>query len=61
MVVPERLEGLSAVERRDAMARISAAVEHHMVLRTSTDELAKHRSRRWLRDHGLAALVDGTL
>ncbi|SDC97747.1 hypothetical protein [Actinokineospora iranica] len=50
---------LPAADQEVALLRISTAVEQHMVLRTSPDELARRRADRWLRAHGLAVLADG--
>ncbi|HVK21919.1 MAG TPA: hypothetical protein VM677_11215 [Actinokineospora sp.] len=55
---PERLATLPSPEREHTMSRIAEAVEHHMALRTAPDDLTRRRAARWLRDNGLAALVD---
>lgn len=55
---PERIRRLPDSERAKAMSRLTEAVDHHMTVRTGTDDLARLRSKRWLRDHGLSALVD---
>ncbi|WP_436494079.1 hypothetical protein [Actinokineospora sp. HUAS TT18] len=54
---PERLDTLPPSERERTMTRIAEAVEQHLVLRTG-DELAQRRAARWLRENGLAVLVD---
>ncbi|MGH3861978.1 hypothetical protein [Actinokineospora sp.] len=55
---PERIRRLPDSERAKAMSRLTEAVDHHMITRTTTDDLARLRSLRWLREHGLSALVD---
>ena len=50
---------MPAADREVALRDISTAVEQHMVLCSSTDELARRRGDRWLRAQGLAALADG--
>ncbi|SDJ46451.1 hypothetical protein SAMN05192558_11639 [Actinokineospora alba] len=55
---PERIRRLPAPERAKAMSRLTEAVDHHLTVRTTTDDLARLRSKRWLRAHGLTALVE---
>ncbi|GAA3063245.1 hypothetical protein [Actinokineospora globicatena] len=38
--------------------RLLLAVEHHITLRTSPDDLARRRARRWLRANDLTPLTD---
>lgn len=55
---PERIRRLPDSERAQAMTKLTEAVDHHMTVRNTTDDLARLRSQRWLRDAGLSALVD---
>ncbi|WP_285504860.1 hypothetical protein [Actinokineospora sp. NBRC 105648] len=56
--VAESVWRLPADQRQTAIDRISVAVEQHIVLCSSGDELARRRAGRWLRANGLGALAE---